>query len=260
MREFFHQTYSIILERLRYAETKNTILLTILGVLIIGSFRIYNETPYRPLVATVYFWIFLVFSFLAMVTVLTSFMPNIKLQYLYKTKDPLPTDSLIYYEHIAKFDDAKQYVSAVNKVYFNNEGVPTNLDYDLAAQIILNSRSTYRKSVISYYAIVLTVCSLLTPVVGGIYLFFSTYFYWSSESGRMRLKFGRRKQKKEEIKEIRNNPFQEISRRLQRPYSSKNIRNVFPVENIGNPEGAENSKSVENTEPVENSKPIEDVK
>lgn len=207
VRDFLYQTYNMILERLRYSEAKNTIILTLLGVLIIGAFRIYDETPYRPLIATIYFWCFLIFSVLAIVTTLTSFMPNIKLQYLYKSKDPLPTDSLIYYEHIAKFDDAKQYASAVNNVYFKGEAPEGNLEYDLAAQIILNSRSVYRKSVLSYYSIVFTVCAILTPIVGGAYLLISRYFYWYTENGRTRLKFGHRKVNKEEIKEIRHNPF-----------------------------------------------------
>ncbi len=230
MRDFLYQTYNMILERLRYAEAKNTIILTLLGVLIIGAFRIYDETPDRPLVATIYFWCFLLFSVLAIVTALTSFMPNIKLQYLYKTKDPLPSDSLIYYEHVAKFDEAKQYVAAINNVYYNNEAVPGNLDYDLAAQIILNSRSVYRKSVLSYYAIVFTVCAILTPVVGGLYLLFSRYFYWATEDGRTKIKFGRRKIIKEEIKEIRNSPFHDFSKYFLPHLPKKGARTIQPEE------------------------------
>ncbi|MBZ3936278.1 Pycsar system effector family protein [Methanimicrococcus blatticola] len=218
----------MILERLRYAEAKNTIILTLLGVLIIGAFRIYDETPARPLIATIYFWCFLFFSVLAIVTALTSFMPNIKLQYLYKTKDPLPSDSLIYYEHVAKFDEAKQYVAAINNVYYNSEAVPGNLDYDLAAQIILNSRSVYRKSVLSYYAIVFTVCAILTPVIGGLYLLFSRYFYWSDKDGRAKIKFGRRKVVKEEIKEIRNSPFHDFSKYFLPHLPKKGVRKIQP--------------------------------
>jgi TM2 domain-containing membrane protein YozV len=218
----------MILERLRYAEAKNTIIVTLLGVLIIGAFRIYNETPYRPMIATIYFWCFLLFSIFAIVTAVTAFMPNIKLQYLYKAKEPLPTDSLIYYEHIAKFDDAKQYISAVNRTYFNNEVIPGNLDYDLGAQIILNSRSVYRKSVLSYYAILFTTCAILTPIVGGIYLLFSRYSYWSSDtdSGRTTLKFGRRKHHKEEIKEIRHNYILDFSKYFLPHFPKKSVRNV----------------------------------
>ncbi|WNY24027.1 hypothetical protein MmiHf6_13520 [Methanimicrococcus hongohii] len=227
MRDFLYQTYDMILERLRYAEAKNTIIVTLLGVLIIGAFRIYDETPDRPLFATVYFWLFLVFSVLAIVTAVTTFMPNIKLQYLYKTKDPLPTDSLIYYEHVAKFDDAKQYISAVNKTYFSNEAVPGNLDYDLAAQIILNSRSVYRKSVLSYYAICFTLCAILTPVVGGLYLLVSSYCYWGTDSaGRTRLKFNRRKMQKEEIKEIRHNRIQDFSKYFLPHLPKKSVRKI----------------------------------
>ncbi|WP_316559351.1 hypothetical protein [Methanimicrococcus stummii] len=230
MRDFLYQTYDMILERLRYAEAKNTIIVTLLGVLIIGAFRIYDETPYRPEIATIYFWSFLVFASLGIITVITSFMPNIKLQYLYKSKDPLPTDSLIYYEHVAKFDDAKQYISAVNHTYFNDEETAGNLDYDLAAQIILNSRSVYRKSVLSYYSIVFTVCAILTPIVGGLYILFSSYFYWSSnDKGKTTLKFGRKKKAKqtEEIKEIRHNPRYNFSRYFRPP--KRNVRETKTV-------------------------------
>jgi hypothetical protein len=204
MKSFLHQTYSMILERLRYAEAKNTIVVTLLGVLIVGAFRIYNETPDRSLAITVYFWLFLSFSVIAICIALSSFMPNLKLHYLYKTKDPLSTDSLIYYEHISKFNDAKSYVDTVNHIYFNDEAAPGNLDYDIGTQIILNSRSVYRKSLLSYYAIVFSICAILTPIVGGLFLIFHHYFYWTSEGGRTRLKFGRRHIIKEEIKEIRN--------------------------------------------------------
>lgn len=231
MRDFLYQIYNMILERLRYAEAKNTIILTLLGVLIIGAFRIYNETPGRPMIATVYFWCFLVFSAMAIVTALTSFMPNIKLRHLYQTKDPLPSDSLIYYEHIAKFDEAKQYVSAINRVYYNNEAVPGNLDYDLAAQIILNSRSVYRKSVISYYAIIFTVCAILTPIVGLLFLFFFRRFYWSNEDGRTKLKFGKGKTViREELKEIRNSPFHDFSKFFLPHLPKKNVRKIKPKE------------------------------
>ncbi|MDR2944298.1 MAG: DUF5706 domain-containing protein [Methanosarcinales archaeon] len=228
MHDFLYRIYDMVLERLRYAETKNTIILTLLGVLIIGAFRIFNETPDRPLIATIYFWCFLFFSVLAIVTALTSFMPNIKLQYLYKTKDPLPSDSLIYYEHIAKFDEAKQYVSAINRVYYNDEAAAGNLDYDLAAQIILNSRSIYRKSVLSYYAIVFTVCAILTPIIGGLYLVISHYFYWSDKDGRTKIKFGRRKVAREEIKEIRNSPFQDFSKYFLPHLPKKGLRKIKP--------------------------------
>jgi hypothetical protein len=207
MKSFLYQTYSMILERLRYAEAKNTIVVTLLGVLVIGAFRIYDETPSRPLIATAYFWIFLVFAIMAICIALSSFMPNLKLQYLYKTKDPLSTDSLIYYEHISKFNDAKSYVDAVNRTYFSGEAVSGNLEYDLGAQIILNSRSVYRKSLLSYYAIVFSMCAILTPFIGGLFLILNHYFYWSSDGGRTKLKFGRKKDVKEEIKEIRNHPY-----------------------------------------------------
>jgi len=55
MKEFLYKTYDMILERLRYAEAKNTIIITLLGVLVIGAFRIYDETPDRPLIVTIYF-------------------------------------------------------------------------------------------------------------------------------------------------------------------------------------------------------------
>lgn len=229
MQEFLYKTYNMILERLRYAEAKNTIILTLLGVLIIGGFRIYDETPDRPPIATVYFWLFLLFSIFAVVTALTSFMPNIKLQYLYKPKDPLSTDSLIYYEHIAKFDDAKSYIDAVNRSYCNSEATPGNLEYDLGAQIILNARSVYRKSVLSYYAIVFSVCAILTPVAGGLYFLFARYFYWTSENGRTTLKFGRKKIAKEEIKEIRHTYPYDFSRYLQPLLPKKKIRRMTPV-------------------------------
>ncbi|MDL2260862.1 hypothetical protein LJC08_01250 [Methanimicrococcus sp. OttesenSCG-928-J09] len=197
----------MILERLRYAEAKNTIVVTLLGVLIIGGFRIYDETPDRHILATIYFWCFIFFSLIAIIAALSSFMPNIKLQYLYKPKEPANTDSLIYYEHVSKFDDAKSYIDAVNRTYFNSEAVPGNLDYDLGAQIILNARSVYRKSVLSYYAITFTVCAILTPVLGGLFVLISRHFYWTSENGKTKLKFGRKKvQREEEIKEIRHNP------------------------------------------------------
>ena len=204
IKSFLHQTYSMILERLRYAEAKNTIVVTLLGVLIVGAFRIYNETPDRSLIVTVYFWIFLSFSVIAICIALSSFMPNLKLHFLYKTKDPLSTDSLIHYEHISKFNDAKSYVDTVNHVYFNDEASPGNLDYDIGTQIILNSRSVYRKSLLSYYAIVFSICAILTPLIGGLFLILHHYFYWTSEGGRTRLKFGRKNAVKEEIKEIRN--------------------------------------------------------
>jgi len=226
MKEFLYQTYDMILERLRYAESKNTIIVTLLGVLIIGAFRIYDETPARPLIATVYFWVFLLFAIFAIITALTSFMPNIKLQYLYKPKNPLPTDSRIYYEHIAKFDDAKSYIDAVNQSYFNSEAVPGELEYDLGAQIILNSRSTYRKSVLSYYAIIFCVCAIMTPVAGGIYLILARYFYWTTENGKTALKFGRKKISNEEIKEIRNIRNYDFSRYLRPILPKRRIRRM----------------------------------
>ncbi|MCL2549804.1 MAG: hypothetical protein FWE78_02550 [Methanimicrococcus sp.] len=243
MKEFLYKTYDMILERLRYAEAKNTIILTLLGVLIIGAFRIYDETPDRPLIATIYFWTFLLFAIFAIITALTSFMPNIKLQYLYKPKNPLLTDSHIYYEHIAKFSDAKSYIDAVNQSYFNSEAVPGELEYDLGAQIILNSRSTYRKSVLSYYAIILCVCAIMTPIAGGIYLIFSRYFYWATENGRTTLKFGRKKVSKEEIKEIRNIRDYDFSRYLRPILPIKRIRRLNVRRTAGPADDAENEKT-----------------
>lgn len=226
MKDFLYQTYNMIIERLRYSEAKNTILVSLLGVLVIGAFRIYDETPDRPLIATIYFWCFLFFAVLAIIAGLTSFMPNIKLQYLYKSKDPLGSDSLIYYKHISKFDDAKQYVNAINAAYFNGEASVNNLDYDLAAQIILNARSVYRKSVLSYYVIIFTICSILTPIVGGLYLLFARHFYWTTRDGKTTLKFSGKRVKDEEIKEIRYNPVSKFSRYLLPNQARKKVRKI----------------------------------
>ncbi|WP_338101953.1 Pycsar system effector family protein [Methanolapillus millepedarum] len=218
----------MVLERLKYAEAKNTIIVTLLGALVIGGFRIYNETPYRPDIATFYFWNFILFAVLAITVSLSSFMPNIKLQYLYKGKEPADSDSLIYYEHISKYD-VDTYLTAINRRYFDSEATPGNLDFDVAAQIIINSRSAYRKYSISYYAIVFSIFAILTPIIGIIYFFLSSRVHLTNEDGKTKVQYGKIKFI-EDIKELTI----KSKRKLQNPISKKRTQNTQHLEQSKN--------------------------
>ncbi|WP_338100241.1 Pycsar system effector family protein [Methanolapillus africanus] len=228
MRDFLYQTYDMVLERLKYAEAKNTIIVTLLGALVIGGFRIYNETPYRPDIATFYFWNFILFAVFAITVSLSSFMPNIKLQFLYKGKTPAETDSLIYYEHISKYD-VETYLTAVNRRYFDSEATPGNLDFDVAAQIIINSRSAYRKYSISYYAIVFSIFAILTPVVGIIYFFLSSRVHLTNEDGKTKVQYGKIKFI-EDIKELTG----KSKKKVQGPISKKRTQSTYELEQSRN--------------------------
>ncbi|WNY26380.1 Pycsar system effector family protein [Methanolapillus ohkumae] len=224
-REFLYQTYDMVLERLKYAEAKNTIIVTLLGALVVGGFRIYNETPYRPDIATFYFWNFILFAVIAITVSLSSFMPNVKLQYLYKGKDPAESDSLVYYEHISKYD-VESYLTAINRRYFDSEATPGNLDFDVAAQLIINSRSAYRKYSISYYAIVFSIFAILTPVVGIIYFFLNSRIHLTVQDGKTKIQYGKIKfiediRELSKTKKRSRRPENNTSAKIPNAYNSK---------------------------------------
>lgn len=206
MKDILFRVYDMVLERLKYAEAKNTVIMTLLGALVIGAFRIYDETPDRPYFATVYFWCFLFFSALTITLCLTSFMPNVRLRFLFEGKVPEPEkDSLIYYQDIIKYD-ASSYIDALNRRYFDSEAKVGNFEYDIAAQIITNARSAERKFTIAYYAIILSIFAIMTPIVGIAFLLLKDRIRLSAYEGRMRIEYKQNKfrQDIEEFQLIRN--------------------------------------------------------
>ena len=128
---------------LEYAERKNTIILTLIGIQItLGKIFIKS--------LTIDFWLIASFLFLALcfILALISFFPKTAIaQYIYfwpiSSNHQKETDNLLFYGHITKYS-VKEYIEKMEK-YFNGKiRGHKNLE-DLCNQIVVNSHITSTK-------------------------------------------------------------------------------------------------------------------
>ncbi len=160
-------------EWLKFAETKNAVLVALDGGAVLGVLGLLKDQPRFPEWVIFYLWVFIIFNVIALSIALFSFLPQTKIPYFWLIGEPNSKDNLIFYGHIKKYD-VNQYLSAL---YTSDSQQPKNfskLELDYANQIIVNSQIADRKYNYFRVALWFTISAILTPLIGGVlYLVFN---------------------------------------------------------------------------------------
>lgn len=153
---------------LKFAETKNAVLLTVTGTGFFVCLQIINSNLLLPFLIMLSLWLLSGCLLLSMLFALISFSPEINLpEYLNyrKSKSVSDNDNLLFYAHISKYS----YKNYLTKIYYKYSGINktdfSNFEIDLTCQIIINSKIATRKINLFKWAIAPTISGVSTVLL-----------------------------------------------------------------------------------------------
>lgn len=153
---------------LKFAEVKSATLLAGNGVLVFGILRLLKDEEYGQII-TIYSWVVIAQLILSLVVCLVSFIPSLKMPWLFKQNSKVNNENLIYFEHIARHTPTS-YLSALSKAFDSNQISYTQYERMLSGQIITNSVITVKKYKLFKIAIWFTLSAIVTPL-GALFLY-----------------------------------------------------------------------------------------
>ncbi len=167
MYEKLNQIFSNVNDWLKFAETKNALIIVFNSSIIFGILNFYSVIK-DDKAYIVYMLIAMIMLLISIVVSLLSFIPQLKYPYISFDK-PQDTDNLLFFEHIAKYTPAQYYDRMKNAL--PNEKINEAFDMYYINQIVANSRIVATKFKQFKISAWFTVGAFLTPV-GMLILFF----------------------------------------------------------------------------------------
>lgn len=154
-----------VIDWLKFAEAKNTgaVGLASTGLGVIVTFLVAG--PPVPDVAGAGMAIGAVTLMVSLMMAVASFLPATNLEKFLagERKEPGPTDNLIFYGHIARYEP-RALARAIAEHYFGFKGddtEPTRFALDLAGQVVTNAQITVRKLELFRYSLLLFAFGVL---------------------------------------------------------------------------------------------------
>ena len=148
-----------VIDWLKFAEAKNTgaVGLSSTGLGVIVTFLVAG--PPLPTLAGIGLGLGAITLMLSLMLAVASFLPttNLEKQLVGERERPNPTDNLLYYGHLARYEP-RALTRAIAEMYFEHEGeeyAPGKLAIDLAGQVVTNARITVRKLALFKYSLLL---------------------------------------------------------------------------------------------------------
>lgn len=168
MNDFLEKLLLTVNDWLRFAESKNAVLLTVDGALLVGVLAL-NSFFATNIILTVLFYNSLIFLVLSISVLSISFYARLKLDWLIPDKPP--TDNLLYFGNLCNFSEKKLF-DAIDSRYFKGNSAPFEaIHRDLSNQIIVNSKIAMKKFRLFNAGLLLSTCALLTPPLAILFYF-----------------------------------------------------------------------------------------
>lgn len=142
MEEKLNQIFLNINEWLKFSEAKNAALIALIAASLWGTMQIIL-TPNCNKVLFYYSLHYSIFSGLGLIVALFSFLPQTKITWPWRTRNPKNSDNLLFYGHLERYDENGLIDEIERKYALKSEN--KNIEYDLANQIIQNSKIAMRK-------------------------------------------------------------------------------------------------------------------
>lgn len=102
MEDRLRDIFSNVNDWLKFAESKNAVIVAFNGAVIFGTLQIVNIKSETNIIIKLYVLTLLLFMILSFITALISFLPRIKLHWLLRNKAIESNDNLIFYGDIVK--------------------------------------------------------------------------------------------------------------------------------------------------------------
>ncbi len=148
---------------LKFAESKNAVLILFNGGAIYGVLNLYlNLKIENPNFFKAPFIVYMVLSVLSILILLLSFLPQTKLHWLFSFKTTDKKDNLLFYAHIAKYDE-ESYLKSICKYFGEKEGHFSEYEKALANQIINNSKIALKKYYYFKASLFTTILAIIIP-------------------------------------------------------------------------------------------------
>ncbi|MCD9015482.1 Pycsar system effector family protein [Parachryseolinea silvisoli] len=168
-------------EWLRFAEAKNGVLVAFNGAAIWGTFQSFGAICELHPNAHVGLWIFICASTIAIIISLFSFMPALSLPK--KEQPPQAPDkvneySLVYFHHIGQFNHIDYLKNVYCRTAAKQPEIFPDFELDLAHQIVLNSRTAWRKYKYFEISLCVTLIGMIFPVP---ILIFRAFSKWNEQ-------------------------------------------------------------------------------
>ena len=148
-----------VIDWLKFAETKNTsaVGLSSTGLGVIVTFLVAG--PPIPVAAGVGLGVGAITLMISLMLAVASFLPSTNLEKVLVggRERPKPTDNLLFYGHLARYEP-RSLALAIAEHYYDQpeENVPpSKFAMDLAGQIVTNARITVRKLALFKYSLLL---------------------------------------------------------------------------------------------------------
>ncbi len=157
MKEMLKYTNNLLNDKLKYIESKFSILVTLPTALTVFSATYLNNFP--PLI-TALSSIAIIFS---LISVLYGFLAIFSRRYKTKNYEKLDKKiNIFYYKDISKINE-KNYIEEIIKNYPDLKGYKSdNFDLDLSKQIVNTSQEICQKNIFFNFSIIFLLISLLT--------------------------------------------------------------------------------------------------
>lgn len=164
MEHRLHSTLELVNQWLRFAETKNAALLAANSAIVFGIVNSSDHLGGLPPWVKVYVWVGVGMIALSAAFSLLSFVPRTRLPWISSTRRPSPDDNLIFYGDIAGYD-SRTYLEALHSQAGFEDTELSQVEFDLAEQIIINSTISLTKYRLFAIGVWLTLSVLFTPIV-----------------------------------------------------------------------------------------------
>ncbi|MCW8922011.1 MAG: DUF5706 domain-containing protein [Gammaproteobacteria bacterium] len=155
---------SLTIDWLKFAESKNAMLIAAHGAAIFGIFTLLESGSISNSMYVFYIYQALLFLFLGAVFCLISFIPQVDVPWIESINPTKEEDNLLAYADIAKYD-SKLYLEAIYK----QEAIDLNeinpFEEDLAELIVIYSRIAMRKYSLFNSGVWCTLSAIVTPVI-----------------------------------------------------------------------------------------------
>ncbi|CAA6827761.1 MAG: Unknown protein [uncultured Sulfurovum sp.] len=149
---------------LKFAESKNAVLITLSGVFIWGAIRIIASNKIS-LVFEWYFYSLIVFFAFSFIVGIFSFVPITNYSIIIPSEDISEKDNLFLFSHLAKYRK-KSLISKISKITKTKESEVNEIHEMYAEQIIINSRITLHKFNYFSLGIKSILLGVSTPFLG----------------------------------------------------------------------------------------------
>lgn len=164
-------TLALVNDWLKFAEAKNAVAVTVIGVALWPSIRVIASNGTGCYLKT-YLAVLILFFSGGFIVSLLSFLPVLNYRWIVPASNSVPNKNLLYFGHLSTLSK-NQLLNAYMHATQSKEADVIEIHGMYAEQIIINSRIALAKYAMFECTIKIILCGILTPLIALPILYFS---------------------------------------------------------------------------------------